>query len=130
MLLAPFVFCAAAIETSETNAAILKAASKVEVYYFHYTRRCTTCVAVENQSLKILNELYPSEMKAGKVKFSSVNLDEKSSETITKRCKAEGQALLLISGKKLIDLTEEGFMYAVSTLEKLKQAIRNAMNTL
>jgi len=102
----------------------------VEVYYFHYTRRCSTCVAVEEQTKKTLGVLFPAAIKSGKLKFSGVNLDDKLSEKLAKRCKAEGQALLVISGAKRIDLTEEGFMYAVSNPEKLKQALRNAINTL
>jgi len=88
------------------------AASKVEVYYFHYTRRCVTCQAVEAESQKIISTLYPKEMKEGKIEFIGVNLDEKNSKTIARKCKAEGQSLLVISGSKRIDLTEEGFMYA------------------
>jgi len=35
------------------------AASKVEVYYFHYTRRCVTCQAVEAESQKSFQRFIP-----------------------------------------------------------------------
>lgn len=106
------------------------AASKVEVYYFHYTRRCVTCQAVEAESQKIISTLYAKEMKEGKIKFIGVNLDEKNSKSIAGKCKAEGQALLVISGSKRIDLTEEGFMYAKTKPEKLKAELKKVIDTL
>jgi len=106
------------------------AATKIEVYYFHYTRRCVTCQAVETESQKIISALYAKELKEGKIKFTSVNLDEKNNNTLADKCKAEGQALLVISGKNRIDLTDEGFMYATSKQEKLKAAFKKAIDPL
>lgn len=106
------------------------AAAKVEVYYFHYSRRCVTCQSVENQSQKILKELYSKQVKAGTVKFIGVNLDEKGSDAIAKKVNAEGQALLVISKGKRVDLTEQGFMYARSKPEKLKEELKKAIDPL
>ncbi len=106
------------------------AATKVEVYYFHYTRRCVTCNAVEEVSKKTISESYASQFKKREITFKSVNLDEKSSEAIAKKCKAEGQALLIISNGKRIDLTDKAFMYAKSNPEKLKAEIKKAINSL
>ncbi|MFA5420077.1 MAG: hypothetical protein WC341_16610, partial [Bacteroidales bacterium] len=33
--------------------------AEVEVYYFHFTRRCVTCNAVESESKKAIESLYP-----------------------------------------------------------------------
>jgi hypothetical protein len=106
------------------------AAAKVEIYYFHYTRRCVTCQAVETESQKAIASLYAKEIKEGKVKFIGVNLDEKGSEVLAKKCKAEGQALLVIGGNKRIDLTEQGFMYARSKPEVLKAELKKAIDPL
>lgn len=106
------------------------AAAKIEVYYFHYTRRCTTCQAVETESQKIISALYAKEIKEGKIKFTSVNLDEKNNNALADKCKAEGQALLVISGKNRIDLTDQGFMYATSKQNKLKAALKKAIDSL
>lgn len=106
------------------------AAAKVEIYYFHYTRRCVTCQAVETESQKAIASLYAKEIKEGKVKFIGVNLDEKGSEVLAKKCKAEGQALLVIGGNKRIDLTEQGFMYARSKPEDLKAELKKAIDLL
>ena len=108
----------------------LQAVTKVEVYYFHFTRRCVTCQAVETESLKAINQLYPVQAKKGLITFKAVNLDEKTSEAIAKKCKAEGQALLVISGSKRFDITDQGFMYAKSNPEKLKAELKKTIDPL
>lgn len=106
------------------------AASKVDVYYFHYSRRCVTCQSVEQESQKILKELYANEIKAGTVQFTGVNLDEKEGKALARKCKAEGQSLLVISQNKRIDLTEQGFMYARTQRDKLKSEIKKTIDPL
>lgn len=106
------------------------AIQKVEVYYFHFTHRCVTCQVVEDETLKALPLLYPKLFKAGKITFSSVNLDESESKTLAEKCKAEGQSLLIISGNKRMDLTDKAFMYAKNDPEKLKIEIKKAIDSL
>ena len=113
----------------KTKTAVSKAA-KVEVYYFHFTRRCVTCNAVENVTKEAIAEMYPQQLKAGKITFTGVNLDDAGSKAITEKCKAEGQALLVISGGKRIDLTDKGFMYAKNNPEKLKTEVKKAIDDL
>ena len=108
----------------------LQAVTKVEVYYFHFTRRCSTCQAVETESQKAITALYPAQAKKGLITFKAVNLDEKTSEALAKKCNAEGQALLVISGGKRIDLTEQGFMYAMNSPEKLKAELKKVIDPL
>jgi hypothetical protein len=108
----------------------IQAASKVEVYYFHFTRRCATCQAVETETAKAIQKLYPAQYKKGLITFKSINLDEVSSATLANKCKAEGQALLITSGSKRIDLTDTGFMYAHSNPEKLKAGLKKAIDPL
>ncbi|WP_320053834.1 nitrophenyl compound nitroreductase subunit ArsF family protein [uncultured Acetobacteroides sp.] len=100
---------------------------KVEVYYFHFTRRCPTCLAVESESKKAVEALYPAQVKSGQVTFTSINLDDASSKAAASKCKAEGQSLLVVSGSKRADLTSKGFMYAKSNPEKLKVALGKAI---
>ena len=104
------------------------AVTKVEVYYFHYSRRCATCNAVEEVSKKTISESFASQFKKREITFKSVNLDEKSSVALAKKCKAEGQALLIVSNGKRVDLTDKAFMYAKSNPEKLKAEIKKAIS--
>lgn len=105
-------------------------AQKVEVYYFHFTRRCMTCNAVEAVSKKAVESLYPAQMKAGKITFKGINLDETSSKALADKLDIGGQSLLIVGGGKKIDLTSQGFMYARSNPEKLKAEIKAAIDPL
>jgi hypothetical protein len=103
---------------------------KVEVIYFHLTRRCVTCQAVENVARDAVKELYPAETDKGTVVFRTLNIEDKSSEADAKRVNATGQCLLVVSGDTRIDLTSDGFMYARNSPEKLKEEIRKAVDPL
>jgi Skp family chaperone for outer membrane proteins len=124
------LFTANAANPSKSKAPVVANTAKVEVYYFHFTRRCATCNAVEAESLKAIKALYPAQYKSGKIVFKSINLDEKNSKMLAEKCKAEGQALLIISSNKRFDLTDTGFMYARSNPDKLKQELKNTIDPL
>jgi len=103
---------------------------QVEVYYFHFTRRCITCQAVETESKKAVETLYPEQIKKGLITFKSINLDEESSASLAKKNKVEGQSLLVIGKKKRIDITQDGFIYARSNPEKLKDKLKKTIDPL
>jgi hypothetical protein len=103
---------------------------KVEVYYFHFTRRCMTCNNVEKVSKESVETLFPDQVKTGDVSFKSINLDEKDGEAIGVKYKIEGQTLIVISGDKSVNLTDKGFMYANNSPDKLKAEIKKAVNDL
>jgi hypothetical protein len=106
------------------------ATTKIEVYYFHFTRRCTTCINVEKVSKEAVETQFPGQVKSGDITFKSVNLDEKDGEAIGKKYKIEGQTLIVIAGEKRVDLTDKGFMYANESPDKLKAEIKKAIDNL
>ncbi len=114
---------------SETNAKVSET-NNVEVYYFHNTRRCATCNAVEDVTLKTLKEYYPEQMKAGSVSFTSLNLEEEDGEKVARKLKVSGQTLLIVIDGKKKDLTNDAFMYAKSKPEKLKKKIHEVIGTI
>ena len=101
----------------------------VEVYYFHFSRRCQTCRSVEENSRQAMEALYPEKMKTGEYIYQGVNLDEKDSEAISKRLGIESQSLVIVHGEKKIDITAEGFMNAGS-LEKMKSLIEKKVEEI
>ena len=97
----------------------------VEVYYFHMTRRCVTCQAVESVTKEALNEFY-----GNKVPFSEYNLEEENGERKGQDLEVSGQSLLIVKGDTKVDLTSEGFMYARTNPDKLKKLIKEKVDTL
>src|ERR1035437_3222802 len=85
---------------------------KVEVYYFHFSQRCATCHAVEDNSKQAVTSLYPEQVKTGEYTFSGVNLDDATSKPIAEKLSIGGQTLLVVSDDKKIDITSKAFLYA------------------
>ena len=97
----------------------------VMVYYFHYTRRCATCNAVEDVSRNLVMQEYDS-----KVDFESCNLDEDTGKNIGEEVGVSGQSLIIVSGDKQIDLTSEAFLFARSNPEKLQKLLQKEIDEL
>lgn len=102
----------------------------IEVYYFHYSRRCATCQAVEDESEKALKELYPEKMKSGEIIFLSLNLEDNTNDALAEKLKVSGQSLLIVKGDKQDNLTNTAFMHARDNPEKLKKAIQESIENM
>ncbi len=103
---------------------------KVEVYYFHNTRRCATCNAVEDVTKAALNEYYSDQLKSGIVKFESLNLEEDEGKAVAEKLNVSGQSLIIIKDGKQKDLTNSAFMYAKTKPEKLRGKIHKVIGTI
>jgi hypothetical protein len=97
----------------------------VQVYYFHNARRCVTCVTVEEESKRIVQELY-----GNTVPFSVYNLDDETVKEKLEELGVNSQTLLIASGDQRIDITSDAFMYARSNPEKLKEIIQSKIDPL
>lgn len=125
----PFFACSSSGNESSNKIEPAVKPTKVEVFYFHYTRRCVTCNAVEQVTKDALNELYPDKVKKGTITFQSVNIEEKDGETLANNMKIAGQALIFLVNGKQIDLTDTGFMYAKTNPDKLKTEIKKTVDS-
>ncbi len=101
--------------------------TEVKVYYFHYTRRCATCLAVEDNARKAVQALYPDKIKTGDYSFSAFNLDETTNKEMADKLGIGGQTLLVIRGDKKINITSAGFLNAHNP-EKMKEEIKSAID--
>lgn len=129
LLIAPFVACTAQSSNKEVKTSISNS-DKIEVYYFHFTSRCTTCRTVEARAKENLEALYPAEVKKGLITFNSLNLEEQSTNPVAEKLGVTGQTLLLVKGDTKINLTNEGFMYTVARPEKFKEIINEKVESL
>ncbi len=98
---------------------------EIQAYYFHNAARCSTCKTVESEAKADLNELY-----GNKITFQSLNLEEKSTKLIAKKLGVSGQTLLVVKGDKKVNLTNDGFLYAVTNPEKFKSIIKEKVDPL
>jgi hypothetical protein len=128
-LVSQFIACNGQTPNTEVKASAGNS-DKIEAYYFHFTARCTTCRAVEASAKEDIETLYPNQVKEGLITFQSVNLDEDSSKALAEKLGVTGQTLLLVRGDEKINITNEGFLYAVSKPEKFKEIISEKVDGL
>jgi hypothetical protein len=99
--------------------------NQVEAYYFHNTLRCTTCKTVESEAKADLVSLYGDQ-----VTFKALNLEDEATKPIADKLKVSGQTLLIVKGDQKINLTNEGFLYAVTNPAKFKTIIKAKVDPL
>jgi len=126
-LLLPMVACNAQTEKKQVQTG---SSDVIEAYYFHFTARCSTCRTVEAQAKESIEILYPDMINQGKITFQSINLEDASSKELAERLQISGQTLLLVKGDQKINITNEGFMYAVSQPDKLTTVIKEKIDGL
>jgi hypothetical protein len=129
-LIIPVMSCNGQQNKKESPASSTASSDKIEAYYFHFTARCTTCKTIEAKAKEYLETGYPERFKNGLITFQSVNLDESTSKPLAERLGVTGQTLLLVRGDQKINLTNEGFLYAVAKPEKFKEVIREKVDFL
>ncbi|HUX56413.1 MAG TPA: nitrophenyl compound nitroreductase subunit ArsF family protein [Bacteroidales bacterium] len=127
VLFIPIISCNAQSSKKEVSGT---SSDKIEAYYFHFTARCVTCRTIEAKAKEDLETLYPNQMKQGLITFQSVNLEEASSKPLAEKLGVSGQTLLLVKGDQKINITNEGFMYAVVKPEKFKEIINEKVDGL
>jgi hypothetical protein len=72
---------AASVEQPGSNNSSVPA-DRVDVVYFHFTQRCSTCVHAENMTLYTLETYFADELANGKVTFQSINMEDQANADI------------------------------------------------
>jgi len=108
---------------NEANEQQVEKTGEVNVYYFHTSRRCATCNAVEDVAKESVQELY-----GDMVNFVTYNLEEEDGEQRSGEIGVSGQALVVYCDGELVDLTGDAFMHARSNPDKLKALIKETVD--
>ncbi|GAG79149.1 unnamed protein product, partial [marine sediment metagenome] len=82
---------------------------KLEVYYFHGTRRCVTCIAVGEVSSELVKSKYEDNEN---VKFIDINIDEPGNEKLVEKFQVSGSGLYVFNGKDIENITAFAFQHA------------------
>ena len=107
---------------------------KLDVIYFHATRRCPTCMAIEENTKKTLNTYFSNQLKNGTIKLTVINVDEDKNKAIAEKYEATGSALFLTrtnNGKESkTDMTDFAFSYARINPDKFTTGLKDKINEL
>lgn len=98
---------------------------KVEVYYFHGTRRCETCKAVGKVSQELVEDKYGDKEN---VSFIEIDFDEPGNEDLVEKFEVTSSGLYVYNQKDVINLTTYAFQYAKTNPDKLRSKLKNTIN--
>lgn len=85
---------AQAEEKTNTETEVSKV-EKVEVVYFHSSRRCVACQYMQQFTDTVIQEHFPSQIRDGKVSFQSINVEEPENKEIVQKYQARGSSLFI-----------------------------------
>jgi hypothetical protein len=117
-------------QTSEGKKTKDVISENIQVYYFHNTKRCVTCNAVENETKLAMEMFYKDSMKAGIIEFTSMNLEENEGKDMAQSLRVSGQTLLIVKGETQVNLTNEGFMNARTNPTKFHEIVKSQIDKL
>jgi len=118
--------CSKATTGGKTDCSTQKVGkTEVQVYYFHATRRCATCEAVEKVSKETLKNTYGDQ-----VSFVSINREEDENKAMVEKYKINAQTLIIVNGEDIKDLTANAFLNARTNPEKLEKKIKSTIDKM
>lgn len=117
-------------QTNQKSVSAVSTNGDVEVYYFHMITRCVTCKTVEAEARRNIEMLYPDQLKAGKISFVALNLEEATGKSMGEKLGVNSQTLLIVKGDQKINITNEGFLYAVSQPQKFSELMKSKIDPL
>lgn len=107
-----------------------KPAEKIQVFLFHNTQRCYSCITIGKYAKATVEQKFPEELASGKIEFREINIDLPENKELANKFKATGSSLFInsiIDGKDNIEAdvqvwrlvsNEQGFISYLS--DKLK----------
>ena len=81
--------------TENQNREEKQKAEKVEVFVFHSTHRCASCVTMGKYAGETINEYFQPELRNGKIEFREINVDLPENKELANKFKAAGSSLFI-----------------------------------
>jgi len=105
---------------------------KVQVFLFHATMRCPTCIAIGRLAGETVNERFQSELKSGQIEFREINVDLPENKELAQKFQAAGSALYLNAIKDGADNMEQDIKVwsLVGNTAQFKDYLENKINNL
>ena len=116
------------------NEEIKSKKSELDIYYFHRTQRCQTCLSIEENTKKTLDQYFADELKEGTINFHVIDYEGDENKELIEKYKADAPALYLTKVKKgketSIDLTDFAFDNSLHNADKFRSGFRDKINEL
>lgn len=93
-----------AVDTSLAGTAVSENSKQLVVYYFMSTYRCPSCIYIEKTTKSVVENVFATQLKNGRVIFKAINIDEPANKHYDKDYKLYAQSVILSdvkNGKEL-----------------------------
>lgn len=74
-----------------------QSADKVQVFVFHATQRCISCITIGKFAKETVDQYFQSELRDGKIEFKEINIDLPENRMLAQKFQASGSALFINS---------------------------------
>lgn len=116
----------------QTSSKQKQAAEKIEVFVFHATQRCISCITIGKYAKETVDEYFQPELRDGKIDFREINIDLPENKDLARKFQASGSSLFInaiIDGKD--NITEDTTVWRlVSNEDQFKNYLKNKLNNL
>lgn len=80
---------------TQQSSDIKNSADRIEVYYFHRTRRCYSCSTLGRYIRETIEQKFSEEIKNGKIDFREINVDLPENKEVAIKFQAGGSSLFI-----------------------------------
>jgi hypothetical protein len=108
-------------------------AEKVEVFLFHATQRCPTCIRIGQLAKATVEERFSEQLKSGKIDFREINIDLPENKALAEKFQAVGSAFFINTIRDGQDNIEEDmtvWQLASGDPVKYKDYLSKKLNTI
>jgi hypothetical protein len=106
----------------------------VEINYFHRTTRCKTCLSIQDNIQKVLDQDFANEVKSGKLSFHLIDFQEMSDTAKINKYSVEDPKLVITKFKKgkekTKDLTDFAFDNSLHNGKVFRDGFRDELNEM
>ena len=89
----------APVKPAETPAAAPGRADKVVVYYFHGTRRCKTCLGIQNTIEQTIKDRFGAETASGKLVYREIDTDQEPNKPFVQQFQLSFSTMIVAAMK-------------------------------
>ena len=128
LFMAGITSCRQNNSTTEINIAEITADSTiVNVLYFRVKHRCETCDAVARVTKNTIETVYEA---SNKVRYIEIENSVKTNEALVEKYEVIWNALLIVKGDNVVDITQRAFLNAVNKPQILENLIKDEVDRI
>jgi thiol-disulfide isomerase/thioredoxin len=120
------------VDTSVPDTAVSENSKQLVVYYFMSTYRCPSCIYIEKTTKAVVENVFASQVKTGRVIFKVINIDEPANKHYDKDYKLYAQSVILSDvkdGKELRWLNLDKIWKLLNNDKEFQEYIAKEINS-